>query len=473
MKARLLLALALLPLSALAQIQVFVFNGTSETPAGSFFNVGAATPGDTLETRFRVRNEGSGPAALQTLLLAGSGVSAGLSLCPFPALTIAPGNYAEFRVDFTPTSIATYSAFMTVNTTNITLQGNGVAAASLTLAGSQTPLAAGASIDFGPVTVGSSSLQSLTLSSTTSFTVQTITVSGTGFSGPIGRSAPVQLGPGQTASFQVQFKPSTAQPAQGTLTVDGRVFNLTGLGVSPALATTLPPITLNLASAVGASAQQNSLTVALGSASPIGGSGTLTMQFTPSVPGVADDPSVQFLSGKARVATVNFAQGSSVGTFNGQPSIAFSTGATAGTISFKLTLEDGTQGPLASLTIPPAAVTLDTATGLRKAGELDVGLTGLDNSYSASQLSFTFYDTAGATVQPGAIPVNVSSIFQQYFASTQVGGMFALLAKFPVAGDTSQIASVTVQATNAVGAITTQQIPIAGSTPPQVVPTSY
>jgi len=86
MKARLLLALALLPLSALAQIQVFVFNGTSETPAGSFFNVGAATPGDTLETRFRVRNEGSGPAALQTLLLAGSGVSAGLSLCPFPAL---------------------------------------------------------------------------------------------------------------------------------------------------------------------------------------------------------------------------------------------------------------------------------------------------------------------------------------------------------------------------------------------------
>ncbi|HUJ49981.1 MAG TPA: hypothetical protein VLW25_07265, partial [Bryobacteraceae bacterium] len=73
MKTRLLLVLALLPLSALAQIQVFVFNGTSETSAGSFFNVGAATPGDTLETRFRVRNEGSGPATFQTLSLAGSG----------------------------------------------------------------------------------------------------------------------------------------------------------------------------------------------------------------------------------------------------------------------------------------------------------------------------------------------------------------------------------------------------------------
>jgi len=473
MKTRLLLALGLLPLSALAQIQVFVFNGTSETSAGSFFNVGAATPGDTLETRFRVRNEGSGPATFQTLSLAGSGFQLVSAYVPSLPYTIAPGNYAEFRVDFTPTTIATFSAFMTVNTTNITLQGNGVAAASLTLAGSQTPLAAGASIDFGPVTVGSSSLKSFTLSSTTSFTVQTIAVSGTGFSGPIGGSAPAQLAPGQTVSFQVQFKPATAQPAQGTLTVDGRVFNLTGLGVSPPLATTLPPINLNLASTVGASAQQNSLSVALGSASPIGGSGTLSMQFTPSVPGVADDPSVQFLSGKARVATVNFAQGSSVGTFNGQPSIAFSTGATAGTISFNLTLEDGTQGPLASLTIAPAAVTLDTATGLRKAGELDISVTGLDNTYSASQFSFTFYDTAGAAVQPGAIPVNVSSIFQQYFASTQVGGMFALLARFPVTGDTSQIASVDVQITNAAGTITAQKVSIAGSTPPQVVPTSY
>ncbi len=472
MKTRLLLVLALLPLSALAQIQVFVSNGTSETPAGSFFNVGAATPGDTLETRFRVRNQGSGPATLQTLSLAGEGFQLVSAYVPSLPYTIAPGNYAEFRVDFTPTRIATFSAFMTVNTTNITLQGNGVAAASLTLAGSQTPLAAGASIDFGPVTVGSSSLKSFTLSSTTSFTVQTITVSGTGFSGPIGRSAPLQLGPGQTASFQVQFKPATAQPAQGNLTVDGRVFNLAGLGVSPALATVLPSLAIDLASTAGASAQQNSLTIALGSASPVGGSGTLTMQFTPSVPGVADDPSVQFLSGKARVATVNFAQGSSVGTFNGQPNIAFSTGATAGTIAFNLTLEDGTQGPLASLTIPPATATLDTATGLRKAGELDISLTGLDNTYSASQLSFTFYDTAGAAVQPGAIPVNVRSIFQQYFASTQVGGMFALLAKFPVTGDTSQIATVTVQVTTAAGTITTQPITINGSTPPQVVPIS-
>lgn len=475
MKTWLRLALAFLPVAAMAQIQVFTFNGTTETPVSSFVNIGSATPGDTLETRFHVRNEGAGPATFQTLSLAGTGfqlVSASVPSLPY---IIAPGNYAEFRVDFTPTSVATYSAFMMVNTTNITVQGNGVAGASLTLAGSETPLTAGSAIDFGTVTVGSSKVQSFTLSnpSSTNLTVQAITVTGAGFSGPIGVTTPLPLASGQTASFQVNFQPPTAQPAQGALVVDGRSFSLTGLGISPPLEAVLPSLALNLASTTGASAQQNSLSVALGSASPVAGSGTLAMQFTPSVPGVTDDPSVQFLSGKARLATVNFTQGSSVGSFNGQSSIAFSTGATAGTISFTLTLEDGTPAGQASLTIPPAVVALDTATALRKVGELDVSLTGLDNTYSASQLSFTFYDTTGATVQPGAIPVNVSSIFQQYFASTQVGGMFALLATFPVTGDTTQIASVTVQITNSAGTITAQQISIAGSTPPQVIPTSY
>lgn len=475
MKTWLRLALVLLPLPAMAQIQVFTFNGTTETPVGSFVNIGSATPGDTLETRFRVHNEGSGPATFQTLSLAGEGfqlVSASVPSLPY---IIAPGNYAEFRVDFTPTSVATYSAFMAINTTNITVQGNGVAGASVTLAGSQGPLAAGAAIDFGTVTVGSSKVQSFTLSnpSSANLTVQAITVTGTGFSGPTGVTTPLSLASGQTASFQVQFQPQTGQAAQGTLAVDGRVFNLTGLGVTPPLAAVLPSLAMDLASTTGASAQQNSLTVALGSASPVGGSGTLAMQFTPSVPGVTDDPSVQFLSGKARLATVNFTQGSAVGTFNGQSNIAFSTGATAGTILFTLTLEDGTPAGQTSLTIPPAPVMLDTATGLRKAGELDISLAGLDNTYSTSQLSFTFYDASGATVQPGAIPVNVSSVFQQYFASTQVGGMFALLARFPVTGDTTQIASVTIQITNSAGTITAQQIAIAGSTPPQVIPTSY
>ena len=188
--------------------------------------------------------------------------------------------------------------------------------------------------------------------------------------------------------------------------------------------------------------------------------------------GITDDPTVQFLSGKLRVATVNFTQGSSIGTFNGQPSIGFSTGATAGTITFSLTLDGQSQTQLRSLTVSPAPIYLDTTNGLRKAGELDISLAGLDNTYSASQMTFTFYDLSGKVVQPGAIPVSATSAFQQYFSSTQVGGMFALLAKFPVTGDTTQIGSFTMQMTNSAGTTTVQNIAIAGATPPQQVPTS-
>ena len=469
MRPWLLAALSLLPLPATAQIQVFEYNGTTETPVGGLYNVGSATPGDTLETRFRVRNTGTGPATFLTLSLAGTGFQ--IAAAPSLPYIIAPGSEAEFDVNFAPTIIGTYSAFMLVNTLNITLQGKAAPAAVLSLVGGNTPLAAGATVNFGSVTTGGSKQQSFTLSNpgSTNLMVQSIAVSGTGFSGPGGLTAPVQLSSGQTASFTVTFQPQAGQADTGTLTVDGRSFNLTGLGLVPSLAT-LPAVSMNLASTLGASAQQNSLSVSLASTSQVGGSGTVTMQFNPSVPGVTDDPSVQFLSGKLRVATVNFSVGSSAGTFNGQPNIAFSTGATAGTITFTLTLGGADQTQLTSLIIAPSPIYLDTASALRKAGELDVSLTGLDNTYSASQLSFTFYNLTGAVVQPGAIPVNASSIFQQYFASTQVGGMFALLAKFPVTGDTTQIGSLTIQITNSSGATTAQNVQIAGSTPPQQIP---
>lgn len=472
MKTRLLMLAALLPLSAFAQIQVFEYNGSTETAVGSFSNVGAASPGDIIQTRFRVHNTGVSPATFQTLSLAGTGFQ--ITAAPSLPYIIAPGSEAEFDVSFSPTTLGTYSAFMTVNTLNITLQGTAVASAALTVAGSSTPLAAGTTIQFGSVTVGQSAQQTFTLSnpSSTSVTVQSIVVAGTGFSGPTGVTTPLTLPSGQSASFKVTFQPSAGQASQGSLTVDGRAFTLNGLGLTPSLAS-LPPTSLTLASTTGASVQQNSLTVNLGSPSTVAGSGTVTMTFTPSVAEVTDDPTVQFLSGKQRLATVNFTVGSSIGTFSGQPSIAFSTGATAGTITFSLQLEGETQTQLKSLTIAPISVYLDSTTGLRKAGEIDVSLAGFDNTYSASQMSFTFYDLSGKMIQPGAIPVSAGSTFQQYFAATQVGGMFQLLAKFPVTGDTTQIGSFTMQIANSAGTTTVQNVSIAGSTPPQPIPTSY
>jgi hypothetical protein len=115
--------------------------------------------------------------------------------------------------------------------------------------------------------------------------------------------------------------------------------------------------------------------------------------------------------------------------------------------------------PTATLIIPPSPVNLATLTAVRRAGALDVAFSGFDNTYSASQLAFTFYDLKGKALPQGAINVDATSAFQQYFSATQAGGLFALLATFPVSGNTMQIGAVTAQITNSSGTTTAQQIP--------------
>jgi hypothetical protein len=448
----------LLPISALAQLQVYEFNGTTDTAVASVVNVGAAAPGDTVETRFHIRNAGSGPAILQTVSLAGDGFT--IQSAPSLPYTLAPytglASEAEIDIDFSPSTSGSYSAFFVINTINIVLQGTAVPSAVVTLAGSTTALVAGTTVNFGSVDVGATQTQGflLTNSGTANISIPTLSVSGAGFKGPIGLSAPVPLSPGQTATFQVSFTPQSGTLAQGVLTIDTRMFILTGQGLNAPL----PSASIVFASTVGGSAQQNSITISLASASQASGTGTLTLTFQSSVTGVTDDPAIQFLSGPLRVASVSISPGDTSAEIGGQPSIAFQTGTTAGTITFTLALtNEPTQQ--ATLTIPPSPIIIDTFTAIRELGALDVSFSGFDNTYSASQLTFTFYDLNGLALPQGAVNVNAASAFQQYFSTTQAGGSFALLATFPVTGSTALIGSVTAQITNSQGATTEQLFP--------------
>jgi hypothetical protein len=451
---------ALLPLSALAQLQILEFNGTTDTPVGALVNVGTAAPNATIAARFHVRNTSSGPIVLQTVSLAGDGFtiqsapSLPYTLSPY----VGPASEAEIDIDFSPTIVASYSATLLVNTTSIILEGIAAPSAVVTVGSSTTPLSSGATVSFGSVDVGSKQIETFVLSNsgTANINVATLAVSGAGFAGPIGLSAPVQLAPGQTASFQVSFTPKSGTLAQGVLTVGASTFNLTGQGLSA-----LPPsASIAFASTLGASAQQNSITIPLASASKANGTGTLTLAFQSSVTGVSDDPAIQFLSGPLRTATVTISPGDTTATFDGQSSIAFQTGTTAGTITFTLALtNEPTQQ--ATLTIPPSPVNLDddTISAIRLLGSLNVSFGGFDNTYSASKIAFTFYDLNNLPLPQGAIDVDAAGAFQQYFSTTTAGGMFQILAVFPVTGSTTLIGSVTAQITNSQGTSTAQQIP--------------
>jgi hypothetical protein len=295
----------------------------------------------------------------------------------------------------------------------------------------------------------------LSNSAGTSVTVSSVAVSGNGFSGPIGLKTPVQIGSGQSVAFQVTFTPQSGTSYQGTLTVDGRAFALTGQGLNPAL----PSASIVFASTVGASAQQNSITIPLASASQVSGAGTITLVFQPSVAGITDDAAVQFLSGPFRIATVTIAKGATSALIGGQSSMAFQTGTTAGTITFIMTLENNAPQQT-SLIIPPAPINVDSATAVSLLGSINVAFGGFDNTYSASQIAFTFYDTTGKPLPQGAIDVDATVAFQQYFSSTQAGGTFQVLAQFPVSGNEAEIGWVAAQVTNSLGTTTAQQIPV-------------
>jgi hypothetical protein len=307
------------------------------------------------------------------------------------------------------------------------------------------------------VAVGANQTQGFILSNpgSASVTVGNVSVSGSGFALAPGLTTPIQIAAGQSVTFQITFTPASGTAFQGTLTVDNRTFALTGQGLDPPL----PSASIVFASSVGASAQQNSITIQLASASEVSGNGTLTMAFQPSVTGVTDDVAIQFLSGPLRIATVAIAVGATSATIGGESSMAFQTGTTAGTITFTLTL---TNVPLqqATLIIPPAPINLDSITAVSLFGSINVAFSGFDNTYTASQIAFTFYDITGKALPQGAIDVNATSAFQQYFSSTQAGGSFQVLAMFPVSGNEAEVGFVTVQVVNSLGTTTAAQIAI-------------
>lgn len=446
---RSILLAALLAPSAWAQLQLFTTDGTTDTPVGSVFQIANAAPNDTLETRFRVRNSGTGPISFQTLSIAGQGFK--ISSAPSIPYVVASGQFVDFRVAFSPTAVGSYSANLQVNSLSIFVRGSAVASAILsegTLA-----LGAGATIDFGKIERGTSLAQTLTLSnpSSAAVSVSSMAVSGTTFK-LSGITTPLSLAPSQSVTFQVTFAPQLGGAATGLLTLDQRSFALTGLGLDPPL----PTATIQLASSNGLSAQQTTVSIQLGAASKVSGTGTLTMAFHPSVTGVTDDPAVQFLSGPQRAATVTVSVGDTAGKFGSSLQLAFQTGTTAGTIAFTLTFPNGTQQT--TLAIAPAQVSFDLASGTRRVNDLDVSLTGFDNTRSAGQLAFTFYDKTGKVLAPGTLRSDQTNAFRSYFNAGQLGGAFALRATFPVTGDATQIVGVDVEMTNSTGVAKTQRI---------------
>jgi hypothetical protein len=153
---------------------------------------------------------------------------------------------------------------------------------------------------------------------------------------------------------------------------------------------------------------------------------------------------------------VNLAAGAQTATYKGQSAIAFQTGTTAGKLTFTLELVNTPLISSPEFEITPATIQVTSVKAVRQNPNLVVTINGYDNTYSAGQLSFTFYDVSGKVIAP--VTVNAATSFQQYFfTNNSAGGAFALQASFPVQGDVTQVGSVAIGLTNSAGQTNTTQ----------------
>ena len=458
-------------------------NGNLVQPA-STLNFGNVADGSTASVTFTITNNSQSALNPQNLV---SLQTAQFNTTPFALDTsklpasLGPGASATFTVSFSPGQAVLYQATLVVNSSSFPLQGTGTAnvlgdLSSLVITytdatGVRLTAQGGTPINFGQIVAGTSGSAKLTFAvcnpqtTINPVTIPTISISGAAFTLSGLPSLPVTIQPAATQpcvpgiagsiSFQVVFSASAAGTYSGTLTVGSLQFALTGQSV----VAPLPAMSFQLSQQPLTSQQQVNLTIQLANPSPIPAVGTLTMTFAPSVQNVKDDPAIKFLATNGRQLNVSVATGSQTATYNGQSLIAFQTGTTAGTITFTLQFTD--MPPITqSFTILPEKIQITSASAIASSPNIVITINGFDNTYSAGQMSFIFYDTKGNMITPGAISVNAASQFQQYFFSNnnQAGGAFGLQATFPVyGGDATQVGSVSVTLNNSAGSTSTTQ----------------
>ena len=235
-----------------------------------------------------------------------------------------------------------------------------VQAAVLTVASPCTGPDAQGNVSFGRIPQTQQVKCTFTLSNpyTQALSISPVTLSGTAFQAS--QAFPASIPAGQSVTFQITFTAAAALPYNGTLTVGVETFPLSGTGfLSP-----MPAPNLTFSGSTLQSGNQYVLSAAMPSAAQAAYNGTITMSFTPSAISLTNDTAVKFVATSNRVVSFSVAQGATAIQLNGQSGATFSTGTTAGTITF--TVNAGVIGlsgnATSAATIAPAPVAI-TASG--------------------------------------------------------------------------------------------------------------
>jgi hypothetical protein len=208
--------------------------GTSSAPqislSATSLSFGSVNDGSSKALALTVTSSGTSALSVNSLSISGSGFSVGPASLP---ATLAAGQSLTVQITFLPQTAAAVTGKLTINsnsttgtTSTVSLAGTGVTTTTPTLSLSTTALS------FGSVVEGTSTKQTLTLSSTgtAAVTIFSVSVVATDFTVVAG-TFPISLNPGASTTVTVQFGPKTT----GTLTGQLAISSNSSTGTSAAV----------------------------------------------------------------------------------------------------------------------------------------------------------------------------------------------------------------------------------------------
>ncbi len=208
--------------------------GLSLTPTSASF--GSVVTGNTNSQTVQIRNSGTSSLTVSQATVTGAGFT--LSGLAVP-LTLTPGQSGNFNVQYAPQSAGNVSGAVSI-VSNAPNSPATVALSATGVVASHTISVNPSSLSFGSVTDGSSASQGFTVTNTgnSNVAISGITATGTGYSLLSGAGA-VTLSPNQSTSVSVQFAPSAAGSANGSVNIlsdatgSASSVALSGTGVAP------------------------------------------------------------------------------------------------------------------------------------------------------------------------------------------------------------------------------------------------
>jgi hypothetical protein len=263
---------------------------------------------------------------------------------------------------------------------------------------------------------------------------------------------PWTLEGGQFSAVGFQFAPTASGPQSATLSLNDRTITVQGNGTGSASAAQ-PSLAMDNSTPGSNASVKVSVTFAQAATAQL--AGLLKLQFTPANASLPTDPGI-YLDGNQQQTLVQpflVPAGTSTAQFGSASYVTLHTGTSAG--NFVLTAMTGSVSDQISFSIAPAAPVITSNILTMSDDNAQIVMQGFDNTHAVTGLTFTFYTASGSVVSPGALSVDVTNSFSQYYAANpQIGGSFQITANCPVTGDVSQVHSVAVSVKNATGTTT-------------------